>query len=108
MDENLLKAMTDTIVAEAQPEEVFLFGSYARGTERAASDVDLLVIMPDSEETRRQRRRLTGRIYRRLAGFPLSKDILVYTRGEVNRWRDVPGHIVATSLREGRRLYARP
>ncbi len=107
MDEKLLKSMTETIVDEVNPDEVILFGSHARGTERAGSDVDLLVVMPDTEETRRHRRRLTGRLYRRLAAFPVSKDILVYTQGEVERWRGVPGHIVATSLSEGRRLYAR-
>lgn len=107
MDEKLLKSMTDTIVAEVQPDEVILFGSHAKGTERAGSDVDFLVVMPDSEEARRHRRRLTGRLYRRLAAFPVSKDILVYTRAEVERWRDVRGHIVATGLSEGRRMYAR-
>jgi len=107
MDEKLLKSMTETIVDEVNPDEVILFGSHARGTERAGSDVDLLVVMPDAEETRRHRRRVTGRLYRRLAAFPVSKDILVYTQGEVERWRGVPGHIVATSLSEGRQLYAR-
>ena len=108
MDENLLKSMTETIVDELQPDEVILFGSHAKGTERAGSDVDFLVVLPDSEDAVRYRRRLTGRLYRRLAAFPVSKDILIYTRGEVDRWRDVPGHVVATSLNEGRRMYARP
>ena len=107
MNEDLLRSMTDTIVDEVQPDEVILFGSYAKGTERAGSDVDLLVVMPDTEETRQDRRRITGRLYRRLASFPVSKDILVYTQGEMERWRDVTGHIVATSLNEGRRLYVR-
>jgi predicted nucleotidyltransferase len=108
MDESLLKSMTETIVEELHPEEVILFGSHAKGTERAGSDVDFLVVLPNSEETRRQRRRLTGRVYRRLAAFPVPKDILVYTRDEVERWRGVAGHVVATCLREGRQLYARP
>ncbi len=107
MDEDLLKSMTDMIVDEVHPNEVILFGSHAKGTERAGSDVDLLVVMPDAEETRRGRRRITGRLYRRLASFPVSKDILVYTQDELERWRNVRGHIVATSLTEGRRLYVR-
>lgn len=106
MDEKLLKAMTDTIVAEEHPDEVFLFGSHATGTEHPGSDVDFLNVMPESEEVRRHRRKLTGRLYRSLAEFPLSKDILVYTCGEVERWRGVRGHIVSTSLQEGKRVYA--
>jgi len=73
MDETLLKSMTDTIVDEVHPEEIILFGSYAKGTEREGSDVDLLVVMPDTDDTRRGRRRITGRIYRRLAPFPYRK-----------------------------------
>lgn len=107
VDESMLMSMTKSIVDEVHPDEVVLFGSHASGTERAGSDVDFLVVMPDTDETRRARRRITGRLYRRLASFRVAKDILVYTRGEVERWRTVPGHIVATSLSEGRRLYVR-
>ena len=107
IDERMLRQMTDTIVSEVHPEEVILFGSYAKGLAREDSDLDLLIVMPETSETRRYRRRLTGRLYRRLAALPMSKDILVYTRNEVEQWRDVPGHIVATSLNEGRRLYGR-
>lgn len=108
MDESLPKSMTDTIVEEVQPEKVILFGSHAKGIGQGDSGVDPLVIMPDAEETCMHRRRLAGRLYRRLDAFPVSKDILVYMQGEV-RWRqNVPGHIVATSLSEGRYLYVRP
>lgn len=107
MDENLLGSMVDSIVDEVHPEEVILFGSRAKGTDRDRSDVDLLVVMPDSEELQQHRRRVTGRVYRRLASYPVAKDILIYSRTEVERWRNVPGHVVATSLREGRRLYGR-
>ena len=108
VDDRLLKSMTDSIVEEVHPDEVVLFGSHSKGTGRSDSDVDFLVVMPDAEETRRSRRRITGRLYRRLASFPVPKDILVYTRSEVERWRAVPGHIVSTGLNEGKRLYVRP
>jgi len=38
MDEGLLRTMTDAIVDEVHPEEVILFGSYAKGTQREGSD----------------------------------------------------------------------
>lgn len=101
----MVEAMAQTIAREVQPEEVVLFGSRARGTGQGRSDVDLLVIMPENEQNRRERRRISGAIYRCIASFPVAKDILVYTRGEVERWREVTGHVVATSLSEGKRLY---
>ncbi len=108
MDEKLLQSMTDSMVDEVHPEEIILFGSHAKGEGREESDLDFLVIMPDSAEAGRGRRRVTARLYRRLASIPVPIDILVYTRGEMERWRDVQGHVVATGLNEGRRLYVRP
>ena len=105
MREDMLQSITDSLVDELHPEEVILFGSRAAGTDKPESDIDLLVVLPDSGETRRHRRRLTGRTYRRLASYPVAKDILIYTRAEVERWRHVPGHVVARGLSEGRRLY---
>jgi predicted nucleotidyltransferase len=103
----MLLLMTATIIDELHPDEIILFGSRARGSQRDQSDVDLLIIVPDSEEAKRHRRHLEGRVYRRLAHFRVPKDILIFTRHEVQRWRNVVGHIVESSLREGRQLYAR-
>ena len=107
MDEEFIASMAAAIVNEIHPDEIFLFGSHARGDARTGSDIDLLVVVPDSDEALRHRRRMTGRLYRSLAHYPVSKDILVYTRAEVDRWRAVQGHVVAAGMREGRRLYAR-
>ncbi|MFP4171497.1 MAG: nucleotidyltransferase domain-containing protein [Candidatus Hydrogenedentota bacterium] len=102
----LLKFITDAIVDEAHPEAVILFGSRARKTNAPDSDVDLLVVLSDSEEARR-RRQITGRLYRRLRGICVPVELLVYTRSEVERWRDTPGHIIATCLTQGIPLYGR-
>lgn len=107
VEPEMLTEMAEAIVDTVHPEEIILFGSRAKGGSRPDSDVDLLVVMPDTEEATKYRRRLTGDIYRRLARFPVPKDILLYTRAEVEHWRHVRNHIVHSSLAEGRRLYAR-
>ena len=107
MDDELIASMTEAIVNEVHPDEIFLFGSRARGIARTSSDVDLLVVVPDSDEALRYRRRMTGRLYRSLAHFPVAKDILVFTHAEVDHWRRVQGHVVATGIQEGKRIYAR-
>lgn len=108
VDEHLLESMTEVIVEAIQPQEVILFGSHAKGVATPGSDFDFLVVVPDSNESRTHRRRLTGDLYRKLAPFPVAKDILLYTRSEFDHWRSVPGHVVFNGLREGRRLYAKP
>jgi predicted nucleotidyltransferase len=41
-----IQDVCDQIVRQFHPEKVILFGSYAYGTPRPDSDVDLLVVMP--------------------------------------------------------------
>jgi hypothetical protein len=44
-----IQKIVQQIVAHCHPQKVILFGSYARGTPTADSDVDLLVIMETEE-----------------------------------------------------------
>ncbi len=41
-----IRQLSDAIVREFRPDRVVLFGSYASGTARNESDIDLLVVMP--------------------------------------------------------------
>jgi len=107
MDDALLQSMTDEIVDELHPDEVILFGSRARGSAQERSDVDFLVVVPNSADAIRHRRKIEGRLYRRLSRFPVTKDVLVFTKDEIQRWRNVAGHVIESSMREGRQLYAR-
>lgn len=103
----LLERMVQVIVAEVDPEQVILFGSRARGDERADSDVDLVVVESAPLGQGRSRHTEEVRLYRALAGFHISKDILVYSREDVEYWRDSLNHVLARALREGRVLYER-
>ncbi len=105
---HLLAQMAQVIAEEVAPEEVILFGSWARGTAGPDADVDLLIIQTAPFDQGRDRRKEMVRIWRALAHFAVPKDILVYSRSEVERWRHARNHIVARALREGKVLYARP
>jgi predicted nucleotidyltransferase len=95
--------MVDRIVKTAQPDQVILFGSRAFGTPRPDSDVDLLVVMP----LRKPRRRLEGDLHAAVAESELSKDIVVITPEELERFRDVPGTFVKPALDSGLVVYQR-
>lgn len=103
--EELLREITAVVVREVKPRAVILFGSQATGATHADSDVDLLVIEATPFGPGRDRRQEMARLWRALAGFPVAKDILVFSREEVERWRHSRNHIVARALREGRLLY---
>ena len=98
-----IEEMVRRIVERFHPEQVILFGSYARGQAGPNSDVDLLVVMPVSGS----KRKASIEIDLILAGSGLPKDIIVMTPEEVARTKDIVGTIVYPALREGKVMYDR-
>jgi len=79
----LLDQMVQAIVAEVDPEQMILFGSRAWGDAREDSDVDLVVeAEPFGQD--RSRHQEAVRLYKVLAGSGVPKDILVYSRDDVD------------------------
>ena len=105
--DNLIGQMVQAIVDEVDPEQVILFGSRGRGDERQDSDVDLVVLETEPFGPKRSRHKEMVKLYHAVAGFPVATDVLVYSRDEVDYWRDSLNHVLARALREGRVLYER-
>ena len=103
--QEMIREMASVVAREAKPEAIILFGSHALGTARPDSDVDLMIIEKGPFGPGKDRRGEMTRLWRALAGFAVAKDILVYTREEVERWRGARNHVIARALREGKMLY---
>lgn len=99
---DLLEQMTQRLVAALKPEQIILFGSHAYGKPTEDSDVDILVIVSQSDEPRYRRAR---KAHRALRGMGIPKDILVMTRAEVERRASVSSSLVSQALRQGKVLY---
>ena len=97
-----LKEITRRLVAEFAPERIILFGSHAWGQPDENSDVDLLVVVSESDLPPPRR---AARAYRCLREVPVPLDILVKTRDEVERTRHVPASLIHEILERGRVLY---
>jgi uncharacterized protein len=106
--EEVLQEMVRAIVREVDPEEIWLFGSYARGQAGPDSDVDILVVEREPFGPESPRLAEMTRIRRALSAFRVAKDILVFSREESDHWQDSLNHIIARCHREGRLLYERP
>jgi predicted nucleotidyltransferase len=106
--EQVMDEMVQAIVREINPEQIYLFGSRARGNARSDSDIDLLIVEREPFGPHRSRWQELARIRQALSAFRVSKDILVYSRDEVTRWQHAMNHIISRGLREGKLLYERP
>jgi predicted nucleotidyltransferase len=100
--DDILNEMTCRLVAEFDPEQIFLFGSRAWGEAGDDSDVDLLVIVSQSNLKPVQR---AVRAHRCLSGIAVPTDVLVKTRSEVDEYRDVYASLECEILERGRVLY---
>jgi uncharacterized protein len=98
----LLETAVERLKAEFQPEEIYLFGSHAWGTPTDDSDVDLMVIVPASEERNIKRMQ---RAHHCLSGMGFAKDVLVPTRAQVDRYKHLRASLFHQVLTNGRKLY---
>ena len=98
----LLKTIADRIGAEIHPEKIFLFGSHAWGNPQESSDIDLFVVVADSDQPSYRRAR---RAYRCLRGIGLPVEIVVQTRAEVERSKNVVTSLARKVLEHGRIIY---
>ena len=102
--QGLLETAVERLKAEFQPEEIYLFGSHAWGTPTEDSDVDLMVIVPPTNE--RPIRRMQ-RAHICLIGIGFAKDIMVSTREEFDRYRHLKAALSHKIFEQGRKLYAK-
>jgi len=89
------------IAREFRPQRVILFGSYAQGTAREDSDIDLLVIMPFDGTGFRQSLEILNRLDLRL---PV--DLIAYRPEDADRRYAEGDPLVREALDRGKVLYA--
>jgi predicted nucleotidyltransferase len=105
--DKLLAEMVEAIVREVDPEQIYLFGSHARGDAREDSDVDLLIVEREPFGSGHSRFQEINRIYWILSSFRVPINILVYSSDEFAKWHHSLNHVVGRYDREGKLLYAR-
>lgn len=84
--QDLLTEATRRLTAEFSPEQVWLFGSHAWGVPDEGSDLDLMVVVGESDEAPTRR---AQRAHRCLQGLEVAKDPFVESRAELGRVRNV-------------------
>ena len=101
--EQVIEEATRRLVRRFACQKVILFGSQARGTADARSDVDLLVVCP----LKGRRRDMMVEMDLALGGLGIARDIVILTPEEYERDRQIPGTIARPASIEGKVLYDR-
>lgn len=92
------------IVAEMQPEKIYLYGSHAYEQPHPDSDIDLLVVLTAAALPPHKRARAA---YRALRGLCFPAEIKVVTREELDRHIRWISSIEKIAIEKGRLLYER-
>jgi len=99
---NDIQELANRIAREFEPDRIILFGSYARGTAAADSDVDLLVILPFEGKGFWKSIEIINRV-----NVPFSLDLMAY-RPEAAVRRYAQGDpLLRDAMDHGRVLYER-
>ena len=101
--ERYLVAVTDTLVRTFAPQTVVLFGSFARGDQNRASDLDVVVIADTDLPFHERIGRALESCYRVSTRLPV--EALVYTPAEWTRMTESGNSFAGLVQREGRVLY---
>ena len=101
LEQQSINDIVQRLKTQLKPVKVILFGSYASGTARDDSDIDLLIVA-DTDLPPVERFALVSRM---LADFPVAFDIIVKTPEEYNRWRNIVNDIVYFADKYGQVLY---
>ncbi len=75
----LLSEVVDRLAQGLHPEKIYLFGSQARDQAGEGSDIDLLVVVADSDLPRHRREAFS---YDLLWGLKIPVDVIVLPRAE--------------------------
>lgn len=98
----IIDQLVKSIVENAHPLKIILFGSAARGELSTDSDIDVLVVMPEDVH----RRKTAQLLYRQITRVSLPFDIIVATPNDLLKYKDNIGLIYSTILKEGKEIYA--
>lgn len=101
VSEELITEIVTRIVEVANPTRIILFGSHARGDADPDSDIDLLVVVEETDS--RRELAIKARTALREVRHPF--DIIIAEEEDIKFYGDTPGTVIYPALREGVVVY---
>jgi predicted nucleotidyltransferase len=95
--------IVNRIARVINPRKIILFGSYAVEKANDESDLDLLVVVEDTDLPLYKRARAIRKHLWGISDIP--KDIIVYTEKEIKEWQGVKYSFISNILEYGKVIY---
>ena len=99
LDQKTLDDIIRRVVEVAQPEQIILFGSAARGDMTRNSDVALLIIKKGGDAN------LRAQIYEKMYGVRVAISAILVSPTDVERYKDSHALVIKPALQEGKVVY---
>jgi len=93
------------IKEKIDPEKIYLFGSYAKGTPTENSDLDFLVIKQTSLPKIKRALPLYTLEKTKRVGIPIPIDFIIYTPQEIELKKSESNSLAYEALKTGKLLY---
>lgn len=105
--EKQIQALTAILVAETNPEKIYLFGSYATGKAAMDSDLDVLIVVRN-ELSKEERRKTVAHLGLKTASSDLffPKDFKIYSLKEFDALKGKKQSFLNRILKSATPLYA--
>lgn len=83
------------------PDEILLFGSFAKGSATLQSDIDIMVV----GDFGNARRSVASAVTANMLRMPIKVDVLLLSPAELTKARGEPHSFLGSSLMSAKRLY---
>ncbi len=103
VDSNKINEIISRIATKFNPDKIILFGSYANGTQKEDSDLDLLII----QETDLPPQQRGFDIRMSLIGTMIPFDILIFTKLEFEQEKGKRFSFLSSAIKNSKILYER-
>jgi len=99
--EVVLQRIIDYITYLAEPSEIVLFGSYARGRQRSNSDIDLLIVT----DKLHNRHLLTKEVADFISRIGYHSDVIFMSKIEMESTLQNEKHFLCNALKNAKKIY---
>lgn len=107
INRDLKEKITEALVSTVSPEQIIIFGSYARGEATKDSDLDLMVLVDPSQANFDTTIKCRIAVREAMTPANLSFDLVLQSVSMFDQQKRIKGSLQETIAKEGRILYAR-